>query len=52
MLFSSIKFLKVKESAVAGIRTRASSLEGYDPNQLDHNCLLSDNLQHVFNHDD
>ena len=28
-----------KMSAVAGIRTRAMSLEGSDPNQLDHNCL-------------
>ena len=29
---------KEKMSAAAGIRTRAMSLEGSDPNQLDHSC--------------
>ena len=37
--FNGIRKKKKEMSAVAGIRTRAMSLEGSDPNQLDHNCL-------------
>lgn len=38
-----------KNGASAGIRTRATSLEGLNPNQLDHRCLNFPNKSLLFN---